>query len=260
MKDNKHIEKGRGPLLNSLEKRNCFKVPQGYFALLHQAVGLRVQIGDKPFEDVLKGLKEQQSFALPTDYFDSLAQRIAQQTQPVELPKKEGFAVPQGYFDVLYSAIINRVAAPTTSTNRWQGAGVLRPALALAAVVAIAAVITWPVLTDTEKTGKALHAGNIYKFKTEENAIGNNKITDKTVAVATENFGSAVAIKPNKKAVAVNVLQTAKAADLVEYNDGYGTENLLEKLPVAENTQDSHLFEIMAEEDIDLADLMESLN
>lgn len=234
-------------------------MPQGYFARLQQAVGLRVQIEEKPFDSVLQELKQQQNFALPTNYFDSLAQRIAEQTQPAELPKSEGFTVPQGYFDVLYTAIQNRVSTAQTPAYRWQAVGILRPALAFAAVLAIGAIVAWPLFTHTNQVGYKITAGNLPEFKTEQYAIDNNKIGEVSLGAAN-NVDNAVAIKPKKNVAAGNVLQTAKAADLVEYHDDYNAENLINELPVADNTDDSHLFEIMAEEDIDLADLMESLN
>lgn len=260
MKDNKHIDKGNSPFLDGLEKRNCFKVPQGYFARLHQAVGLRVQIGDMPFESVLNDLKKQQSFALPSNYFDNLAQLIAEQIQPVELPKHHGFAAPQGYFDGLYTVIQNRISAAQAPTYRWQAVGVLRPALAFAAVLTIGAVIAWPLLTNNSNIGKGLTATSLPKFETEDYAIDNKKISPVAVAEYKTKVDATVAIKPKKNVAVANVLQTAKAADLVDYNDDYAAENLLDELPVADNTEDSHLFEIMAEEDIDLADLMEGLN
>lgn len=259
MKNDKHIEKGNSPFLDGLEKRNCFKVPQGYFARLQQAVGLRVQIEEKPFDSVLQELKQQHNFALPANYFDSLAQRIAEQTQPAELPKSEGFVVPQGYFDVLYTTIQNRISAAQAPAYNRQAVGMLRPALAFAAVLAIGAVVAWPLFTHTNQVGNKLTASNLPEFKLEQYAIDNNKIGEVGLDTA-DNMDKAVAIKPKKNVAAGNVLQTAKAADLVDYNDDYAAENLLDELPVADNTEDSHLFEIMAEEDIDLADLMEGLN
>jgi hypothetical protein len=260
MKNDKHIDKGNSPFLDGLEKRNCFKVPQGYFARLHQAIGLRVQIGDKPFESVLQELKQQQNFALPANYFDGLAQRITAQTQPVELPKHSGFATPQGYFDVLYTAIQNRVSVAQTPAYRWQTVGVLRPALAFAAVLAIGAIVAWPLLTNNNNAGMGLTASNLPEFKTENYVLDNNKTSFVSVVDGEEKTGDVVAIKPKKNAVAGGLLQTASAADIEEYHDDYAAESLLDALPVADNTEDSHLFEIMAEEDIDLADLMESLN
>jgi hypothetical protein len=264
MKEDTHNNKSNGTLLDSLPKLNCFKVPDGYFTRLHQAVELRVQLDNVSFEEALSKLKKAQPYALPANYFDSLANKIEEKTKPVNFPTTEGFTVPQGYFETLYLKIVDRVAQENAPASVWwQNAGVvLRPALAFATVVTVALFVAWPYMNNKE---------GVVPVTASNQPAQNNTVTPNT------NSNSTV-VAPEVKTVAETVKNTTtkrvsgknrvvktkgdvgtEATALFDYTDDFYAEGLLSEAPEKVNDDDNSLVEIVSEENLDLADLMDGM-
>lgn len=265
MKEDTHNNEGNSTLLDSLPKLNCFRVPDGYFDRMHQAIALKVQLEGLPFEDALEGLKKAQPYALPDNYFDSLANKIAAKTQPMELPQETGFAVPEGYFQILYLKVVDKVAQENAPKVWWQSAGVvLRPALAIAAVVTVAVFIALPYLNNNETapvnvaTNKPVT--NDYKGNTPNNTTVETVVTPtvKTVAETAKNT-TTKGVAKNIKTDNTNTVVAIEAAELFDYADDFSAEGLLSEAPEKISDDDNSLVEIVSEEKLDLAELIDGM-
>lgn len=97
--------KEEAPYLAGLKKENPFSVPENYFDALSETIVNSVYVS---------GLKEGiavPGFTVPDQYFSSLHDRIAAETSLLNgLPSSEGFSVPDQYFQQLQSKILDRVA------------------------------------------------------------------------------------------------------------------------------------------------------
>ncbi len=266
MSKDKHIGNGNSPLLDSLPKLNCFKVPDGYFTRLHQNIIVRVELGEQPFDHTLDALKTQQNFSLPDSYFDKLSARIAAHTTAgfslETLPKEEGFAVPEAYFDKLYLNVVDRVAETAPARPWWVPATALRPILAFAAVAVVAAVVAWPLLNGPAQPSQKVVADNS-TIKVEQPAPAVQKpATQPTIVIPTGPVTPVAQAKAPHKAIqpvsTVNANDGINAvADLYDIND-IPTELLLSEVPASEKTDDHGLEQLMLEENIDIADIVYS--
>ncbi|UPT69071.1 MAG: hypothetical protein M0D57_10825 [Sphingobacteriales bacterium JAD_PAG50586_3] len=263
MKENTYNNEGNSTLLDTLPKLNCFRVPDGYFNRLHQAIELRVQLKGLPFDDVLSALKKAQPYALPANYFDSLADKIAAKTQPQQLPQETGFAVPEGYFETLYLNVVERVAQENAPARVWwQNAGVvLRPAFAVAAVVAVAVFIALPYLNNNPSP-PAVVANNTPVTNDNKSNTPNNT-TVKTVATPDVKTVAETAKNTTTKRVVskinTNTNVAAEAAALFDYTDDFNAEGLLSEAPERTSNDDNSLVELVAEENLDLAELIDGM-
>jgi hypothetical protein len=259
MKKDTHTNYGNSALLDSLPKLNCFRVPDGYFDRLHQAIALKVQMEGLPFDDALNQLKQAQPFALPDNYFDSLADKIAAKTQPFELPEKDGYAVPQGYFETLYVKVADRVAEENNpATVWWQNAGVvLRPALAIAAVVTIAIFIALPYVNNNGGNTTASNQPATNNTINTPNTNKDNNIVTPPVVAETAKKATNKRVSTQKSVVIVT--SNDEAAELLDYTYDFSTDGLLSEVPEKINTDDNSLVEILAEGNLDLADLVDGM-
>ena len=262
MKKDTHTNNGNSTLLDSLPKLNCFRVPDGYFDRLHQAIALKVPMESLPFDDALNQLKQAQPFALPDNYFDSLADKIAAKTQPFDLPEKDGYALPQGYFETLYVKVADRVAEENNpAAVWWQNAGVvLRPALAITAVVTVAVFIALPYVNNNggntpTTTASNQPATNTVKEIPKTNA-DNNIITPPVVA---ETVKKATTKRVSTQKSVVIITSNDEATELLDYTDDFSTDGLLSEVPEKVSTDDNSLVEIVAEGNLDLADLLDGM-
>lgn len=264
MKKDTHTNDGNSTLLDSLPKLNCFRVPDGYFNRLHQAIALKVQMEDLPFDDALNQLKQAQPFTLPDNYFDSLAYKIATKTQPFELPEKDGYAVPQGYFETLYVKVADRVAEENApATIWWQNAGVvLRPALAIAAVVTVAIFIALPYVNNNGSNTPTKLASNqpaTNNTISAPNTNADNNIVTPPVIAETAKISTTKRVATQKNVAPANATASDEVAELLDYTDDFSTDGLLSEVPEKISTYDNSLVEIVAEGNLDLADLVDGM-
>lgn len=241
--------------IESLPKLNCFKVPQGYFERLQHNIELRIALEDMPFEERLLSIKNKTAFSLPTNYFDTLASRIAEQTTNEKsvwetLPNGDGFIVPQGYFNSLYQRIADRISAGVPVRPWWQPAPALRPILAFAGVALLAVAIAVPLLTNTptQTNGLALVKPN-EKLVLPQPATNNNPIV---ADIAVAKINTKTAVTKNKADSSTDEF------DLLGITGGdYSDELTLSEIPTANtNTAENDIVEILAEEDIDLTEVI----
>lgn len=241
--------------LEHLPKLNCFKVPEGYFNRLQHSIELRLAVESKPFEDSLSALKNTTAFSLPQNYFDSLANRIAEQTsaQPsiLDAAPVNGFTVPNGYFDRLYLRIADRISAGTVAAVRpwWQPAPVLRPVLAFAGVGAVIGVAVWAVfftLPVSHTNGLAMAQGN-------RNILIQPIVKNNDTSTPTTYLVSPPAKQGAKQAARPAL--TADMNDLINITGGFGDELNLSEIPTTANTTNDGLVEILAE-DVDIAEVI----
>ena len=249
--------------LDNLPKLNCFKVPQGYFERLHHSIELRVALDVMPFEERLLALKNATAFSLPPNYFDSLANRIAAQTTAAptleDLKSTKGFAVPQGYFDTLYMRIANRISSGAITAARpwWQPSPALRPVLAFAGVAVIALAIGLPYFISQNNSNPA----GLALVNRTEKLIVPQATADTNTIVAGSITPPQPTVKTNTtKFDAIATTQTNDDADLLGLTGGYGDVMIVSELPTINTTTtaENGLVEILAEEDIDLTELLNS--
>ncbi len=249
--------------LDNLPKLNCFKVPQGYFERLHHSIELRVALEGMPFEERLLALKNTTAFSLPANYFDSLASRIAAQTSAAptleDLKSTQGFIVPQGYFDTLYMRIADRISSGAITAARpwWQPAPALRPVLAFAGVAVLALAIGLPYFINQNNSNPA---GLALVNRTEKLALPQATIDTNTI-VADIATPIQKTVKTNStQPVATATTTSHDDADLLGLTGGYGDVMNVSELPTsnATTTAENGLVEILAEEDIDLTELINS--
>lgn len=266
MKEDTHNNEGNSTLLDSLPKLNCFRVPSGYFDRLHQAIELKVQLEGLPFEDALENLKKAQPYALPANYFDSLADKIAAKTQPLELPHETGFAVPEEYFQTLYLKVVDKVADENATTKVWwQNAGViLRPALAIAAVVVVAVFIALPYINNNPTAPVNIANNKPVTNDNKSNPTNNSTVKTvetpdvKTVAETAKNTTTKRVTNKNKSDN-TNTIVADEAAELFDYTDDFSAESLLSEAPEQISDDDNSLVEIVSEENLDIADLIDGM-
>lgn len=99
--------KAEAPYLAGLKKENPFSVPEQYFDALPETIINSVYLSDLKEEMPVPG------FSVPDQYFSSLQDRILAETGGGilnSLPSSEGFSVPDQYFQKLQSKILDRVA------------------------------------------------------------------------------------------------------------------------------------------------------
>lgn len=99
--------KEEAPYLAGLKKENPFSVPEQYFDALPETIINSVYLSELKEEMPVPG------FSVPDQYFSSLQDRILAQTTGGilnSLPSSEGFSVPDQYFQKLQSKILDRVA------------------------------------------------------------------------------------------------------------------------------------------------------
>lgn len=248
--------------LDNLPKLNCFKVPQGYFERLQQHIELRVALEAMPFEERLSALKNTTAFSLPANYFDSLANRIAAQTSAAptlqDLKSTQGFAVPPGYFDTLYMRIADRISSGAITAARpwWQPAPALRPVLAFAGAAVLALAIGLPYFinqNNSNPTGLAL-VKPIEKLALPQATAKSSTVVADVAAPVQKTVKATTA-----KTVATTTT-THDDADLLGLTGGYGDVMNVSELPTnnATTTAENGLVEILAEEDIDLEEVINS--
>jgi hypothetical protein len=97
--------KEEAPYLAGLKKENPFSVPENYFDALSETIVNSVYVSELKADIPMPG------FTVPDQYFSSLHDRILTETGLLNsLPSSEGFSVPDQYFQKLQSKILDRVA------------------------------------------------------------------------------------------------------------------------------------------------------
>lgn len=97
--------KEEAPYLAGLKKENPFSVPENYFDALSETIVNSVYVAE------LKEGIPVPGFTVPDQYFSLLHDRILAETDLLNsLPSSEGFSVPDQYFQKLQSKILDRVA------------------------------------------------------------------------------------------------------------------------------------------------------
>lgn len=240
--------------LGHLPKLNCFKVPDGYFVRLQQNIELRLALESKPFEDSLSALKNTSAFSLPQNYFDSLANRIVQQTSArpsiLDATPANGFALPNGYFDSLYLRIADRISAGAAVTRPWwQPAPVLRPILAFACIGAVLGVSVWAVFF----TQPASNTNGLTMAAGSPNIIIKPTIKNNDTSTPTTHLVSPTTKQATKQATQPAL--TADMNDLINITGGFGDELNLSEIPTTASTTNDGLVEILAE-DVDIAEVI----
>lgn len=105
--------KEEAPYLAGLKKENPFSVPENYFDALSETIVNSVYVSE------LKEGIPVPGFTVPDQYFNSLHDRILTETGGGilnTLPSPDGFSVPDQYFQKLQSKILDRVAVEKQTT------------------------------------------------------------------------------------------------------------------------------------------------
>ena len=95
------------PALTAMEKKNPFKVPDGYFNSLAEHLNSRIVIEDSDLSQI-------KDLDLPQNYFEQLPVEIETRISLDKLKSiapEHGFTVPAGYFKNLEEGIISQTTA-----------------------------------------------------------------------------------------------------------------------------------------------------
>lgn len=87
------------PILASINKKNVFETPEGYFNNLSEQILNQIEINQ------LVG--NENNFKVPEDYFDNLTQQIQSATYLTANAEGDGFNVPANYFNQAQERILD---------------------------------------------------------------------------------------------------------------------------------------------------------
>lgn len=242
MADDSNIVKG----LQVYPKLHCFKVPDGYFELLHAATMLKVSPLGAP----------KSSFTLPENYFDSLSSSIAQRiTSPLPETAENPFAVPPSYFTNLYVNVADRIHQPERKAA-WLPTSVLRPALVLAASVVIGAVVAWPLLNDNSTTQQPKTLAKAIEKTVVPVIAPTTKKVEPIDAVKQPVSNTKPFVEPTKEQVTSpqTVTPNYNTSDFEDFESTASIEDVITE--PTNNLNDNGVAELMAVENIDLEEVV----
>lgn len=125
-------------ILTGLRNRNCFRVPEGYFASLPDEVSSRVS--ERSLQD--RGLTLKNHLFIPEGYFQRMQAQVMQQVKLVE-EDQQNFKIPENYFSEMQEKVMSKVSPAKEKGKIIQWSFGQRTVWRVAAMIAVVAGLFW---------------------------------------------------------------------------------------------------------------------